>query len=99
MAALVALGIYGDPIGVRVVDVLAGGVRVGAGDDVHSLLAAALHDVPEGVHVAQILAAVVQWNLRGVEGHAASGAKAGRVGVDLLEIIEPEGKVVISRVV
>ena len=99
MAPLVALGIDGDPIGVRVIDVLAGSMRIGAGHDVHALLAASLHDVSEGIRVAQPLAAVVQRNLRGVEGHAASGAEAGRIGVDLLKIIEPEGEVVISRII
>src|ERR1700678_1441679 len=99
MAPLIALGIDGDPIGARVIDVLAGSVRIGAGHHVHALLAASLHDVAERVGVAQPLAAVVQRNLCGIEGDATSSAEAGRIGVDLLKIIEPKSEVVISRVV
>src|ERR1700677_4155425 len=99
MAPLLALGINSNPIGVRVVDVLAGRMRIGPGDDVHSQLAASLHDVAEGVRTAEILAAVVQRNLSGVESDAAAGAEASRIGMDLPEIIEPEGEVVISRII
>ena len=99
MALLVALFVDGDPIGVGVVDVLAGGVRIGASHHVHAQLAAAAHDVAKGVHVAQPLAAVLQRNFSGIERDAASGAQAGGIGVDSLKIIEPEGKVIIPRVI
>ena len=87
---LLAVGIHRDPVGMRVVHVLVGGVRIGARDDDHAELAASGHQFAERIAVAEPLAAVVQRNLRGIVRDAAAGAQAGRVGMRALEVIEPE---------
>ena len=91
------VGVDRDPVGMRVVDVLVGGVRIGARDHDHAELAAAGHQVAERIAVAQPLAAVVQRNLGRIVGDAAAGAQAGGVGVRALEIVEPEVEVVVAR--
>ena len=60
MPALLAAGIDGDPVGVCLLDVVIGRVRVGPRDDGHAQLAAAGDQVAERVAVAQPGAAVVE---------------------------------------
>ena len=57
------VGVDGDPVGVRLVDVVVGRVRVGAREDDHAELAAAGDQLAERVAVAQPAAAVVERNL------------------------------------
>lgn len=58
MPPLVSVGVDGDPIRMRVVDIAVAAVRVGARDDVHAELATSVDEVAEGVAVLQPLAAV-----------------------------------------
>ena len=91
--------VHRDPVRVRRLHVVVGGVRVGAGDDDHAEPPAAGDELAEHVAVAQPRAAVVERNLRRVVGHAAAGAQAGRVGVGAPEVVEPEADVELRRVV
>ena len=75
------------------IDILVGGVRIGAGDHDHVELAAAGDQLAEGVAIAEPLAAVVERDFGGVVGDAAAGAEAGGVGVGAAEVVEPEGEV------
>ncbi len=97
--ALAAVGVDGDPVGMRVVDILVGRVRIGARHHDHAQLAAARHQLAEGVAVAQPRAAVMQRDLGGIVGHAAAGAQAGGIGMGAPEIIQPESEVVLAGVV
>ena len=75
------------------------GVGIHARDNVHAELAATRQHLPERIAVAQELTAVMQRDLRRIERHASPRAKAGRVGVNPFEVVEPEGRLVASRVV
>ena len=99
MAARLAVGFHGDPVRMSVVNVLVYGMRIHARDHIHAQLAAARQHFAERVAIAKELAAVMQRYLGGIKRHASAGAKACRVGVNSLEIVEPEGRVVASRVV
>lgn len=52
MAARLAVGFHRDPVGMGVVNVLVGGMRIDAGDHVEAQLAAARQHFAEGVGVA-----------------------------------------------
>ena len=93
------LGVHGDPVRMRVVDVLMCGVRIGARDDVHPELATAGDEFAERVAIAKEPAAMVERDLRRVVGHATAGRQAGRVGVGALEVVEPELRVVLAGIV
>jgi len=88
-----------DPIGMRVVDVLVDGVRIGPRNHVHAQFAAARYQFTEAVAIAQETAAVVQRNLGGIIGHAAAGAQADGVAMGALEIIQPEFGVILAGVI
>ena len=60
VAALAALFVDGDPVGVRIVDGLVRGMRISARDHVHSEFAAALHEVAKRIAIAEKLALVMQ---------------------------------------
>jgi hypothetical protein len=99
MRPLLAGGLDGDPVGVRIVDVLVARVRVGARQHHHVQFAAARHQVAEGIGVLHPLAAIVQRDFGGVIGHAAAGAQTGGVGMGALEIVQPELQVVLAGIV
>ena len=92
--ALASLGVDGDPVRVRFVDVLVRGVRVGARDHDHPELAAPGDQVAERVAVLHPRRTMVQRNLRRVVRDAAPGRKARGVGVHALEVVEPEPRIV-----
>ena len=93
------LSVHGDPVWMRVVDVLMSGVWIGARDDVHPERATAGNELTERVAIAKEPAAMVERDFRRVVGHAPAGRQAGRVGVSALEVIEPELRVVLAGVV
>ena len=76
MPALLALRIDGNPVRMRIVDVLMNGVRIGARDDVHTEFAAALDQITERVPVAQPLTSVVKRDFCRIESDASSGTQA-----------------------
>jgi hypothetical protein len=97
--AFLAFRIDRDPFGMSVVNVLMSGVWVGASDDVHAELAAALYHFTEAVAVAEKLTAVMEGDFSWIERHAAAGGQAGCVGVYTMEIIEPESGIVLAGIV
>src|SRR5262245_26681229 len=97
--ALPALGVDGDPVRMRVIDILMSRMRIGPGDDIHAELATPRHQFAEAIAVAQILAAVVERNLGRIVGHATAGGKAGRVGMSPAEVIETESGIILARIV
>ena len=99
MLALLAVFIHGQPVRVCVVDVFVAGVRVGSRNHVHAQLAAAVGDVAEGIHVSQPLAAVVQRDLGGIEGYTAACVQDCGIGVDPVEVVQPELHVVVAGIV
>ena len=90
MAAGLAVRLDGDPIRMRIVNVLVRGVRIDAGDHVHTKFAASGYHFAEGVAVAEIFAAVMQRDFGRIKSHAAAGAQARGIGMDSLEIVQPE---------
>src|SRR5260370_20258809 len=99
VAPLAALGIYGDPIGMGIVDVLMGGMRIGSGDDVHPEFPAAIHHFAEAITIAEELAPIVERDLGGIEGDASATGEAGGIGVNALEVVEPEVGIVVAGIV
>lgn len=99
MPTRLARGVHRNPIRMRRLHVIVGRVRVGAGDDDHAQFTAAGDDFAEGIGLAKPLAAVVKRNLRRVIRHAPTGAEANRVGARALEVIEPELRVELARVI
>ena len=97
--ALLAVLIHREPVRMRVVNILMASVRVGAGNDIHAQFPAAMGYIAEGIHIPQPLAAVVQGNLRGVKSDATAGIQNCGVGMDPLEIVQPELHVVIAGIV
>ena len=83
----------------RLVDVLMRGMRVHTRQHVHAELPAAGEHLSKGIATPEELAAVVQRNPGGIERHAPAGAEARGVGMDALEVIEPEARIVTARVV
>jgi len=57
--ALLAVRGDGDPVRVRIVDVLVGRMRVGSRDNVHAELAAARYQFAEAITVAEEFTAVM----------------------------------------
>ena len=58
-----------------------------------------MRNLAKGIHISQPLAAVVQGNLRGVKGDAPAGIQNCGIGMDPLEIVQPELHGVIARIV
>ena len=94
-----AVGEAVDPLGVGVTGVLVHRVGVGAGDHRHAHPAAAGHEVPKGIGVAQPAALVVEGDLCRVVAHVAAGREHRAVGVGAAEVVEPEVGVEAPRVV
>ena len=97
--ALLAVLIDRQPVRMRVVHILMACVRVGAGNYIHAQFPAAMGDIAEGIHISQPLAAVVQRNLGGIKGDTPAGIQNGGIGMDPLEIVQPELHVVIAGIV
>ncbi len=99
MLALLAILIDCQPVRMRVVNILMACVCVGAGNDIHAQLAAAVRYIAKGIHIPQPLAAVVQGNLGGVEGDAPARIQNCGISMDSMEIVQPELHVVIAGIV
>ncbi len=97
--ARLPVGVDGDPVGVGPRGVVAGRVRIGAGQDLHALGAAAADQVTERIAGAEPGAAVMEGDVGGVVGDDAAGAETHRVGVDAREVVEPEAEIDLPGVV
>jgi len=97
--ALAAFGVDGDPIGVGVVYILMRRVRIGPADHVHAEFAAACDEVTKRVHIAEILAAIVERNLGRIVRDAAAGGEASGVGMRAAEVVQPERRIVLAGIV
>ncbi len=99
MSHLVALFIDHQPVRMGIVDILMTCVRVGSRHDVHAKIAACCGHLPEGVVVPEPFTAVVKRNPGRIEGDASPRVEQRGVGVNPLEVIEPESEVVSTRIV
>ena len=75
------------------------GMRIGAYDDGHVQCPGSLYRVAEKVGFAQTVAAILQGNLGWVVGDVAACAQHYAIGVNALEIVEPEIQVRVNRIV
>ncbi len=94
-----AVGVHRDPVGVRRLHVVVGGVGIGAGDDDHAEPPTAGDELAQHVAVAQPRAAVVKGDPGRVVGDTATGAEAGGVGMRAAEVVQPERDVELRRLV
>ncbi len=99
MAAWIAFGVDGDPVGVGGFGVVVGGVGVGADEDGHVLFATAGDELAEDVTVVKPGAAMVKGDVGGVVGDAASAAETDSVAAGALEVVEPEVEIEVCGVV
>src|SRR6185437_7115621 len=99
MAPLVSGGVYRNPVGMRIVNVLVGCVRIGPRDHIHAEFPATGKHFTEWIGIAEKFATVVQRNSSGIKRHAAAGAQTGGIGMNPLEVIEPEGGTVTPWIV
>ena len=74
-------------------------VRIGAGDDVHPQAAAPFCEFTKGIAVAQEFTAIVKRDFGWIKSHTTTGAEAGGIGVNFLEVPQPHGQVVVAWVV
>ena len=85
-----ARGGGGNPVGMRLPDVLARRMRVGSRDHVHAERAAAGDQRAERILVAKRVAAMVQRNLCRVVGDDPAGTERGGIGMQAAEVVQPE---------
>ena len=97
--ARLAVGVDGDPVGMRALRVVVGGVRIGARDDDHAELAAAGDQIAKRIAVTEPLAAMMERDRGRIVGDAAARAEADGVGFRALEVIEPELRIELARIV
>jgi hypothetical protein len=79
--------------------IVVGGMGIGTGNHDHSELATTGKEFAEHVPVAQPRAAVVEWDLRRIIRDAAAGTETDRIRFRPLEVIEPELRVELARVI
>ena len=94
-----AVGADVDPVGVRLLHVVVRRVRIGARDDDHAELATAGHEIAERIAVAEPLAAMMERHRGRVVRDASAGAQAHGVGLRAAEVVEPERRVELPRIV
>src|ERR1019366_5579160 len=83
----------------RIVDVLMTGMRIRSRNHIHPELPAPRNDVAECVHGPEPSASIVERNLSWIKSDNASRAQAGRIGMNALEVVEPEREVAITGIV
>lgn len=93
------VGRAGHPFGMGCECFFGAGVGIGAGDDVHSQAAAALSKLAERITGAKKFAAIVKRDFGGIKGYTTTGAEAGGVGVNLLEVPQPHCQIVVAGVI
>src|SRR5581483_9456527 len=99
MTALIAVLVDCDPVRMRVINILMTRVRVSSRHHVHAEFAAGCGDFSKGIAITEPFAAVMQRDLGWIKSDASAGVKQRCLRVTLLEVIEPERKVVISGIV
>ena len=86
-----------NPLGMRLLRVVIGGVRIGARDDDHPELAAAGDEFAEHIALAEPRAAVVKRNRRRIIRDTPAAAEAHGVRFRARKIIEPELEIEFAR--
>ena len=99
MPSWFTVGCDGDPIRMRCLHVIVGGMRISSCDYDHSQLAASLHQIAKRVAGSEPLAAMMKRHLGRVIRHATSRAQANGVRLRALEIIEPELQVKLAWII
>ena len=93
------IGSRGDPVGMRGSHLLARGMRIGPGDDVHPKTATPGNERPERIAGPEGGAAVVERYLGRIVGDDAAGAQACGVCLDSAEVVEPELRIEAAGIV
>ena len=99
MPPLAPLGVHRDPVRMRIVDILMGGMWIGACDNIHPKLAAPGKQLAKGIGGFHPCGLMVQGNFGGVVGDAPSRGETCCIRMDAPEIIEPELRVILTRIV
>src|SRR5262245_66502737 len=89
MTARLAVGVGCQPVRVRLMHVVIGGMWIRARDHHHSQLPTPGDEVTEGVLVAKPQTPMMERDSRGVIGNAATGAETNGVGARAFELIGP----------
>jgi hypothetical protein len=97
--ALAAVLIDCDPIRMRVIDVLMTRMSIRPRNHIHSKLPASRDYIAERVHRPEPSASIVERDFGGKESYGASCAQTSGICMNLSEIVEPERKIVVSRIV
>ena len=94
------VAVDGDPVRMRRPHLVARGVRIGARDDVHARARGSRRPAsPNGSLSPEPRAAMVQRHLGRVVGDDAAGAEHRGVGVQAAEVVEPELRIELPRIV
>jgi len=93
------LGINREPIRVILIHILMRSVRVRPRDGNHAQTAASRKQITEGVGLIYPSTAIMKWNLAGIIGNAPAGAQTRCIRMHAPEIVEPELRVVVPRIV
>jgi len=99
VAARLALDIDRNPVGMRGLQIVIGGVRIGSHEHRHALFATAGDEFAKHVAVAKPCAAVMKGNRGRIIRDTATAAQTDPLGACALEGFEPEGKIEVGRVV
>ena len=87
------------PFRMRAKCFLSASVRICTGYYVHAQIATTSGELTKGIAIPKVLAAVVQRDFGWVEGYATTSTQAGSIGMNLFEIGQPHGQIVVAGVV
>src|SRR5215472_6779037 len=82
-----------------IVYILMSGVGIRTANHIHLQAAASRHHFPKRIAVAQPFTAIVQRNLGRIKRNATSRAEACPIGMDAVEVVKPESRIVISWII
>ena len=100
MPPFVAFRVHCDPVGVIPMDVVIGGVRIGARYHHHAELLAAVEHLLEVVRTfGKPAARAVIFDFRGIKGDYAAGCDAEGIRVNALEVVHPEWDIHLTGIV
>lgn len=99
MAAGLAVGFDSDPVRMRGLDVVVGGVRIGTGNDDHAEFATAGDEFAKRIGIAEPLTAMMKRDVGWIVGDATAGAQANSVGFCALKKSEPKFRIELAGIV
>src|SRR5689334_2289782 len=99
MTPRLSIGPNGNPIRVRCLDIVVGGVRISPRNHDHPEFSTASHEFAKRIAVTEPLTAVMIRNFCWIIGNASAGAQANGIGLRSLEVIEPELRTEFARII